>query len=126
MTLPGLVPLVTRPAPLRGAGMHSLVPDQHDDTHDTSRCTYTYSTDTHQMCVKHKRLNTFLCVFLDRKQKTVVSLLRGVHSDYNYKQIRGSSSHYMTALQQTGYRVLSTFPNADPETRSVHTHTCTV
>ncbi len=28
----------------------------------------------------------------------------------------------MTALQQTGYRVLSTFPNADPETRSVHTH----
>ncbi len=66
VTLPGLVPLVTRPAPLRGAGIHSFVPDQHDDTHDTSRCTYTYSTDTHQMCM----LNTnaqheyiFVCVF---------------------------------------------------------------
>uniref|UniRef100_A0A8C2F4X0 Leucine rich repeat containing 9 n=1 Tax=Cyprinus carpio TaxID=7962 RepID=A0A8C2F4X0_CYPCA len=90
VTLPGLVPLVTRPAPLRGAGMHSLVPDQQDDTHDTSRY---------------------------RKQKAVASLLRGVQSDFNFRQIRGSSSHYMTALQQSGYRVLSIFPNADPETR---------
>ncbi|KAK7148433.1 hypothetical protein R3I93_012688 [Phoxinus phoxinus] len=90
MMLPGLVPLVTRPAPLRGTGMHTLIPDQQDDTHDTSRY---------------------------KKQRAVVSLMRGVQSDINFRQIRGSSSHYMTALQQTGFRVLSTFPKADPETR---------
>ncbi|XP_050982867.1 leucine-rich repeat-containing protein 9 [Labeo rohita] len=90
ITLPGLVPLVTRPAPLRGAGTHTLVPDQQDDTHDVSRY---------------------------KKQKAVVSLLRGVQSDFNFRQVRGSSNHYMTALQQTGYRVLSTFSNTDPETR---------
>ncbi|XP_073775247.1 leucine-rich repeat-containing protein 9 isoform X2 [Danio rerio] len=90
MTLPGLVPMVTRPTPLRSTGMHTLVPDQQDDTHDTSRY---------------------------KKQRAVASLLRGVHSDINFRQFRGSSSHYMTALQQSGYRVLSTFPNTDPETR---------
>ncbi|ROL49635.1 Leucine-rich repeat-containing protein 9 [Anabarilius grahami] len=37
ITLPGLVPLVTRPAPLRGTGIHTHIPDQQDDTHDTSR-----------------------------------------------------------------------------------------
>lgn len=51
MTLPSLVPLVTRPAPLRGMGIHTLIPDHQEDTHDTSRCTYTYSTDTNQMCM---------------------------------------------------------------------------
>ncbi|XP_039527778.1 leucine-rich repeat-containing protein 9 isoform X3 [Pimephales promelas] len=90
MTLPGLVPLATRTAPLRGTGIHTLIPDQQDDTHDTSRY---------------------------KKQRAVVSLMRGVQSDINFRQIRGSSSHYMTALQQTGFRVLSTFPKADPETR---------
>lgn len=61
----------------------------------------------------------------DKKQRAVVSLLRGVQSDVNFRQIRGSSGHYMTALQQTGFRVLSTISNADPETRSVYTHTHT-
>ncbi|XP_067277190.1 leucine-rich repeat-containing protein 9 isoform X1 [Pseudorasbora parva] len=89
MMLPGLVPLVTRPAPLRGAVIHTVIPDQ-DDSHDTSRY---------------------------KKQRAVASLLRGVQSDINLRQIRGSSSHYMTALQQTGFRVLSNFPKADPETR---------
>ncbi|XP_051504244.1 leucine-rich repeat-containing protein 9 [Myxocyprinus asiaticus] len=94
LTLPGLVPLMTRQVPLRGPsltmGIHTLIPDQQEDTHDT--CRY-------------------------KKQRAGVSLLRGIQSDINFRQIRGSSSHYVTALQQTGHKVLSTYPNSDPETR---------
>jgi len=121
MTLPGLVPLATRTAPLRGTGIHTLIPDQQDDTHDTSRCKYTAYRHTPKTKHKHSPCIDF-CVCSDKKQRAVVSLMRGVQSDINFRQIRGSSSHYMTALQQTGFRVLSTFPKADPETRSLHTH----
>ncbi|TRY55271.1 hypothetical protein DNTS_015750, partial [Danionella cerebrum] len=91
VTLPGLVPMVTRPVPLRSTGMHTLLADQQDDIHETSRY---------------------------KKQRAVASLLRGVQSDFNLRNFRGSSSHYMTALPQTGYRVLPSVPTTDPETRN--------
>ncbi|XP_057198998.1 leucine-rich repeat-containing protein 9 isoform X1 [Triplophysa rosa] len=94
MTLPGLVPLMTRPVPLRrtslNPGIHTLITDQQQDTHDVGRY---------------------------KKQRGGVSLLRGLQNDVSIRQIRGASSHYPTVLQPAGHRVFSISPNSDLDSR---------
>ncbi|XP_056616186.1 leucine-rich repeat-containing protein 9 isoform X3 [Triplophysa dalaica] len=94
MTLPGLVPLMTRPVPLRrtslNPGIHTLITDQQEDPHDKGRY---------------------------KKQRGGVSFLRGLQNDVSFRQIRGASSHYPTVLHPTGHRVFSIYPNSDLDSR---------
>ncbi|XP_055025567.2 leucine-rich repeat-containing protein 9 isoform X2 [Misgurnus anguillicaudatus] len=94
VTLPGLAPLIIRPAPSRrtslNTGILTFFSDQQEDMHDTFRF---------------------------RKQRAGVSLLRGLQSDVSFRQIRGPFSLYTTALQPIRQRVFSTYPNIDSENR---------
>lgn len=122
MTLPGLVPLMTRPVPLRrtslNPGIHTLLTDHQEDTYDIGRCTYTCIAPIDACFVMYKQL---LCGSLDKKQRAGFSLLRGLQSDVSLRQIRGASNHYPTLLQPTGHRVFSIYPNNDLESRCVYT-----